>query len=898
MKREPVVFVVVLMVLALMTYTLMQKEAPRAPRMSGSKSLEEFQKPTDDPVVSLPAQGNRRDLLRRPSADEPLDALELPDPTLAPLGMLMPPPIPDSGASYWSEYLFVASPTILGGIDDLVDGGEDGVDLAGLDASVADTFADQDDQYRKVYDWIRLNPLATFYGYLIGEDRFDLAKGATLRFKQVDPYTGRERTGEISFGPDEYEDFGFADTLHNSIELGVRNERARMSAARVQDLAVFVHWLLDQGLAEPIAFGYAEELARDAVRLAPDDVSNWMLLGEVWERTFELDRAFALYATLAGENLGETLPDFGLSVDKGRFVRSAGPRVRMGVILRRIGLDQDSEAQFRAGVELASGEAAAPMELGILLMDLGQVEEGQQLLLRAMGMQGQRNSKNALRNAVALGQASMRLGDWSIANQAFLDAERAAGTDQEAAMQAQSGLIASTYMSGDFTRARALAGAAIESFGANAGLLYLRGISEAADGGAAGEVIRDLRASAAATPLDAAPALSALAFWLDRLGETDAAQEALGSALELSPRHLYSRYLKVHWAARDGDLETAREGLQDLVRTAPVCAAILAEFASLLYGEGSHGRAEVAFRSLEEAFPEWVQSTASAPAWGGLVMRHGLNLLRMNRLEEAMSAFDQALSLDAGLTAARNGKAIVLYQEGDLDPAVAEFAFLQDALRETEDDPQFVFAATWQGRVQKHAKLRRWIDPFNGQRLRPGWDTQSGARAGVEPRLADQSLLIQGDHTGPAETSAYYTVPGVAFRTYVADLAIGKGHRGDASAFIALQNRNKETWSFRVVRDREGAMSWVMTKGTRSENGRSTFRLAEGESARISFHVNREPKQPILTVRFNDEVLYSDEVSNLRNPTGVMASGLLVRTALALPVEASLDNVELIYAVQ
>lgn len=898
MKREPIVFVIVLAILGIMTYLLLQTEAPRAPRVSGGKNLEDFQMPVGDPVVSLPSQGTRRDLLRRPSADEPLDALQLPDPELASLGVLMPPPIPDSGASYWSEHLFVFAPSILGGLDDLVDAGEDGVDLAGLDASVADTFADQDDQYRKVYDWVRLNPLATFYGYLLGDDRFDLAKGATLRFRQVDPYTGRERSGEMSFGPDEYEGFGFADTLYNQIELGVRDQRARMSAARVQDLGVFVHWLLNQGLAEPVAFGYAEELARDAVRLAPDDVNNWMLLGEVWERTFELDRAFALYATLAGESLGETLPDFGLSVKNGRFARAAGPRVRMGVILRRIGLDADSEMQFRAAVDLASGDATAPMELGILMMDLGHVAEGQQHLLRAMGMQGQRNSKTALRNAVALGQASMRLGDWSTANQAFLNAERAAGTNKEAAMQAQSGLIASTYLSGDFTRARALAGTAIENFGANASLLYLRGISEAADGGAAGEVIRDLRASAAATPFDAAPALSALAFWLDRIGETDAAQGALAKALELSPRHLYSRYLKVHWAARDGDLETAREGLQDMVRTAPICAAILAEFSDLLYGEGSYGRAEVAFRSLEEAFPEWVRSSSSSPAWGGLVMRHGLNLLHMNQLEEAMSAFDQALSMDAGLTAARNAKGIVLYQEGDLDAAVAEFAFLQDALRETEEDPQFIFAATWQVRVQNHAKLRRWTDAFDGRRLRPGWDTQTAARAGVEPRLAEQTLLIQGEHTGAAETSAYYTVPGVAFRDFTTDLNIGSGHRGDASAFIALQNRNKETWSFRVVRDREGAIGWTMKRGTRSEDGRSTFRLAEGQSARISFHVNREPKQPILTVRFNDEVLYSDAVSNLRNPTGVMASGLMVRTALALPVEASLDNVELIYAVQ
>lgn len=334
-----------------------------------------------------------------------------------------------------------------------------------------------------------------------------------------------------------------------------------------------------------------------------------------------------------------------------------------------------------------------------------------------------------------------------------------------------------------------------------------------------------------------------------------------------------------------------------MVRIAPSCAAILAEYGSLLYAEGSYSRAEVAFRGLEAEFPAWVGSSTKAPAWAGMVLRHGLNLLKLGQLEEAMSAFDQCISMDPTLAAARNAKGIVLYREGDLDASVAEFAYLQDALREEEQNPQYQYAAAWGTRILDHAKLRRWIDLFDGSRLRPGWDKQTGARAGVEPRLQDQLLTIQGDHGGAAETRVFRTVAGAAFRSYEADLLTGSGHRGEASVFIALQNRSKETWSFHVIRDREGAVKWNMMRGTRSEDGNTSLRIPEGALARVSFQVDREPKQPVLTVRVDGEVIFTEPVANLRNPTGMMAMGLAAKTAHALPVEASLDNVALVYAI-
>jgi tetratricopeptide (TPR) repeat protein len=898
-KREPIMFVVVLLILGLMTYSLLQEKAPRKAKTPNPHALEDFRMGSEDPVLSLGNGTGGRDLFRRPAADEPLEPLPLPDPELANLAVLMPPPMPDSGPSYWSEHLFKLTPTLLGDLNDLVDAGTEQDTASSSEEDLADVFQDEADGYKASYDWVRLDPLTILYGHLVGENRYDYKKGDTLEFKEVNPRTGTERFGLRPFGADEYISFGFADNLHNKIELEVRQQRARMSPSRVGQLRDYVRWLLDQGLAVPNAFVYSEELAMACVNLDENDIENWMLLGEVWERTFDLDRAFALYATLSGDSLPQQVEDFGINVPQGRFDKRSAPRVRMGMILRSLDLDEVAEPQLQTAADLNDGDPAALLELGILYLNSNRVAEGRILLERAMGLQKHRNSNSGLRNSQALGEAALRSGSWAAASTAYAEAERAANNNKSAGLNARRGAIAAAYLAGNFSEASDQATSALQEFGTDATLLYLRGIAEGADGGSAGEVIRDLRAAAAAQPFDAAPALSAMAFWLDRMGERELADVALADALDLSPQHFYSRYLKANWAARDGNSEAAREELQSLVRIEPNCAAVLAEFSTLLYSDGSQIQAEVAFRRLEELFPAGVMTSKSAPAWAGLTLRRGLNLLQMGELEKAMASFDQALSMDTELHAARNAKGMVYYREGDFDATIAEFAYLQDSLRDTEGHPQALYAQVWQARVEEHAKLRLWVDAFEGRRLRAGWDTQEAARLGVEPRLEDGAFWLSGRHSGVGETKAYRTVPGISFRDFTTDLSIGSGHRGEAGAYIALQNRNKETWYFRVYRDRENKVTYEMSRGSRVDPPVVTrFLLREGEGGRVRFNVNREANQPVLTVWFNDEVLYSDQVSNLRNPTGRMACGLFVATSGALDVNASIDNVEMIFAQQ
>jgi hypothetical protein len=139
-------------------------------------------------------------------------------------------------------------------------------------------------------------------------------------------------------------------------------------------------------------------------------------------------------------------------------------------------------------------------------------------------------------------------------------------------------------------------------------------------------------------------------------------------------------------------------------------------------------------------------------------------------------------------------------------------------------------------------------------------------------------------------------VPGIAFRSFSAELSIGNDHRGGAGVAIALMNRSKKNWSFEIERNREGNLSYTVSRGTRSESSNLDMNISSNIPMTVSFSLDREPKQPVLTVKVNDKVVYSDEVVALRNPTGRMTSSFFAKTAHALPVDISLDNVELIYA--
>ncbi|RMH04030.1 MAG: hypothetical protein D6702_04165 [Planctomycetota bacterium] len=889
MKREQILLLLTVLFLALLGWGLVgDTEAPRKVRPR-SRALELPEAGPLDPVVSLGAGDRIRDPFREPREVEPLPPLELPPPPLGPLAALLPPPVPDAGPAWWSRHLLVQPPLPPGGIDELIDSGEEeGADEAGLDPAEPESFAAAGEGYEAQYDQLRLDARTVLWGRILNENRYDLVPGRdTVLFQEVDPRTGEERFGVQEYGPDRYQAFAFADTLRNRIEL--RTRALSPSAGAIKERLEFVRWLLDQGLREPLAFVRAEEVARAGVALAPNDVATWMALGEVWERTFRFDEAFALYTRLSGIEAAGPLPDLGLEVPVGAFRRRAAPLVRLGRILERLGLREEAVERYRQAVDLADGDPSAPLALGEALIALGRPEEAAPILERSLSFHASRSSAAALRHGAALGLARLRSGDFAGALADYRDVQSAGGGAAGAAL-GRCGEVAALYLQGDFERAYAAAVEGVQTFAGDWRLLYLRGICGGAVAAPAAEVIRDLRAAAAAAPvLESAPALAAEAFWLDRLGHADEARLRLAEALEQDPELPYARYLRGRWARQAGEFETARADFRALVGLSSHCAAALGELGWLLHEEGRHAVAEVALRRAQ----------TEAPEWAGIALRRAINLLAFGRPEEAREALAAAEG-GAPAAAVRNVAAWAAYLEGDVAGAVAEYALLLDALADREDDPQAVHARTWQARIAEHARLVRWTDEFEGEKPRPQWDVRSQARAGVEPRLEGGRLVIRGTHraTGESMTRALRTVRALDFRSLDAVFVVGPEQRGEGGLMLSLENsRGRATWQFRVYRGPEGRLRWLTRSGTAEPlRGEAAVGAAAGQPIEVSFVLDREQTPPVLTVTAAGETLFSDGVTALRSPSGQLAISLYARTLNALPVDTALERVELVYA--
>ncbi|MCH2112809.1 MAG: hypothetical protein MK213_08125, partial [Planctomycetes bacterium] len=452
MKREQIVLLGALVILGLMGWGL--SEGPASPRLRlGVRTIEVFEAGANHPVVDFSVTGNR-DPFREPREVEPLPPLTLPLPPLGELESLLPPPVPDAGANEWSRHLLVVPAQLPGSIDDLI--GMDEGDPQSVDSDPIDTLDGQslvgEEDLARQWDQVRTDALTIRWGRLLGGERWDWESGKdSIHFQEVDPETGLDRFAPYVLAPDAYQSFAFADTLRNRMELGLR--KLPVSAGAIPERLAFVAWLLEQGDREPIAFELAETLARSNIQLAEDDAKTWLSLGAVFERTFQFDEAFAVYASMVGLP-GAPSPD--LAIPSGRFARTSAAQVRLGGLLETLGLDQEAEARYRDAWQLADGDPASGHALGSLLHRTGRCDEAVDILKRAEGMYPSRSADGALQHQVSLGQALLGQGEFAEAQRVFAALQRSAGESKSAVM-GRSGEAAAAYLAGDFEVALDLA---------------------------------------------------------------------------------------------------------------------------------------------------------------------------------------------------------------------------------------------------------------------------------------------------------------------------------------------------------------------------------------------------------------------------------------------------------
>ncbi len=397
--------------------------------------------------------------------------------------------------------------------------------------------------------------------------------------------------------------------------------------------------------------------------------------------------------------------------------------------------------------------------------------------------------------------------------------------------------------------------------------------------------MRDLRAAVASGGAKGAPAQVALAFWLDVQGHGDEARATLDRALELDPGISYGRWLWARFSAREGNAVLARETLRDLVAEAPACAVALGDLGWLLRDENRRELADVAMR----------RAIREAPQWLGMALRRGLNLLELGRIEDARLVLENTRG-DLVNPARRNILAWAAYLEGDLQGANGEFALLQDAMRGSEEDPQYLFAQEWQDRLLQHSQMVRWLDPFDGDTHRPAWNLSRDARLGVQPRVRGGHLRIAGTHTKAGMTRAFRTVPALAFQSAELVFQVGPNNRAETGVMLSIETARRQSWSLQLLRTPEGAIRWVSRSGNKEDFGDTPLRIPAGEPVAVAFLVNREQSPPILTVTVNGVVVYSETEARLRTPSGEIYVGLYAVTRNALPVDVAADSASLIYS--
>ena len=162
MKREPIIFIIILAILALKVSSLLSEEVVNARVRPRSKPLELTAQGAADLVEGIAIDKHQRDLFLRPSADQPLPTLTVPLPQLPRQSVLLPPPLPNPGSHVHSLNLFVRPIALSGSVGSALNSGDEEIADDSDIAFDGEIEIDPTEQYRAEFDHFRLNASKIF----------------------------------------------------------------------------------------------------------------------------------------------------------------------------------------------------------------------------------------------------------------------------------------------------------------------------------------------------------------------------------------------------------------------------------------------------------------------------------------------------------------------------------------------------------------------------------------------------------------------------------------------------------------------------------------------------------------------------------------------------------------
>lgn len=885
-RKEQIVFGATALVLGYLLYGSLSARTIKVATTTRAERPVLVHHPAPDPELVLPRAwsdgAQSRELFAPPSDTRRLPPLAFVAPPLVPLAVLRPPPEPGPAPKLYGKFLRTQlAPFEAPGL------------FANADAEPADVAApaappktelspqeraDRVASNKKLYDWVRT--VEVKFGQIHNPDRYTLARrpNEDVLFVEFNPATGKPRLpgqAPIPLKRSNVNEFGFADTVANQIEL----ERAQfgdpLAAAEYEPALAFAAACIERRLEAPRALEIAAEMYARAATIAREDPAPRLGLARCAEAAFDFEKAFEIYRELSTSG----------------GARSPQVLAPLAVLESRFRLFDRAEAHFAEAERYGRTLWSVQGPFGHYLLERGRGGEAVAHLRLATQNEpsGPEHKRTRARLRFDLGAALLASGEATEAGEWF---EKAAQADPADSL-APAGALAAAIV-----RDPKPSGSS-EGLGTNAGfeLLVATAIDAIAhrDASYAVRARENLLLAAAQDPLRAYIAWRTLAYLAEVSGYPEEALRAIELAYENDPTDPWTLYQRGRILAARDDLDGAAQSLSAALENELDFPEALAELGAIAHRRGDFAAGE---RYLERA-------VMLEPKLSSAQALRGVNFLEMGALHDAEECFRGVLAHDVDHPTARNGLAWCFYAKGESTEALTRFRELDDNRRSApEDDPHRVYARAQIARISDHLEKVAWSDRFERRTLLNGWETEE--KSGPQVSIGDGHVTLAGAFKQNGRARLWQVRNAAAFVSIEARLTVKSGTTARVGLFVSREtSRSGESQveaEATVSRHNDPAKNTVQTRLMKRGEEELAYTDVQGFDWKLDqpvvVRIERTGQSSETRVRILFDgfpVLDDKPLSNLGRTNSELRMGIFAEGQTGRQVQLEIDDVEIVY---
>jgi superkiller protein 3 len=823
LNKEQILFIGVLVILGALAYFRLGDSYSAVKRVPRSKPLSELELLPPCPEIQFVNEDTTffsrsgRNIFAPPRDWLPLEPLILDAPPQLAMLPVAPFPSPGLGEAFFAAYRYEPSARTELPSDETLADAEMAMEEAPEEGEAGNTLSitledleetDPEAELLANYDWIRLKgQTSRIFGTILNENRYALAANKEpISFQQVARRTG-STLGKHEYDRERIEDFGFADTVVNRIELAI--QEINFNAGNLDTIHQKARWCLTMAEEEPAAATYAAQLVQRAVELDPHSKESYTLLSDIYESTLDTERQLEILRKAMESRLN-----------------APGVYVRYGNILRRYGMDDAAQEAYLEAERIEPRYAEALVARAGVAYDAGHFEESLHLYEEAFRSP---SWMSRLKMQVLLGEGKNLLA-LNRLDEATIRMQRAIQEDEESG-DAWNLKGAIALVKGDldgaeaaFTTATSLAPDRYRYRYNRAVVAFRKGDLEDAIG--LFEEAIDL------DPFHSCRPLAAQGFMHECLGDDEAASAAYEQAVQVDPEDFYALYLWGRALRRQGDLEASIDTLKRALQLNGKMVDILGELGHACLRTGL-------FDDAAFYFEEYLKRTEGDFR---VLYLNGLALLGQNRLQEAVTSFDRAMLLAERNPDPYNGLGYARYGMGDVPGSLDSFSQVLRLFEEGSRDPRYLYAVKWSQRIDEHHRKSQWIDEFQRKEIKNEWKKED--RCGPAITLINNQVVLRGvqrQEQTDERTALKREHPGKVFRVFEADLVTGEDNQARWGIFLG----------------------YYISRGLQGSLAKGEVILAVEPGGNLVYHVVDQSKERVIWERLDFEKIPPGEPVNL-----------------------------------